>query len=93
MLEPIGWSSDGGSIYATESIGQASAVSIIPVDGGQPTELLPLPANVPGSGHLFPNINTVGTDTHRDRLVHVSSQHRSDVWLVENFDHSPKPLD
>jgi Tol biopolymer transport system component len=93
---PIGWSADGRSIYAVDGIRAASrGVSVstgetltrakilrLPVDGGPPTIVLPLPFEEIGSVAMFPDGR---------RFVCAVYSSRSDVWVVENFDGSAAP--
>ena len=88
---PIGWSPDGRFILAfdgkraayrgitapfEETITDAKILRV-PVNGGAPETLLPLPFDEVGSITMFPD--------GRRFVVSVYSS-RSDVWVVDNFD-------
>jgi Tol biopolymer transport system component len=91
---PIGWSPDGRFILAfdgkraayrgstapfEETITDAKILRV-PVNGGAPQTLLPLPFNEVGSITMFPD--------GRRFVVSVYSS-RSDVWVVDDFDVTP----
>ena len=93
---PIGWSPDGRFILAfdgeraayrgitvpfEETITDAKILRM-PVNGGAPETLLPLPFDEVGSIAMFPD--------GRRFVVSVYSS-RSDVWVVDNFDVTPPP--
>jgi Tol biopolymer transport system component/DNA-binding winged helix-turn-helix (wHTH) protein len=93
---PIGWSSDGRSIYAYDgrraaarglsvAFGEtvtAARIVRIPVDGGPAATVLNLPFDEVGGVAMFPDA--------RRFVVSVYSS-RSDVWVVENFDAARTP--
>ena len=91
---PIGWSPDGRFILAfdgkraahrgvtvpfEETITDAKILRV-PVNGGAPETLLPLPFDEVGSVTMFPD--------GRRFVVSVYTS-RSDVWVVDNFDVTP----
>lgn len=91
---PIGWSPDGRFILAfdgkraayrgitapfEETITDAKILRV-PVNGGAPETLLPLPFDEVGSITMFPDGR---------RFVASVYSSRSDVWVVDNFDATP----
>jgi Tol biopolymer transport system component len=92
---PIGWSADGTAIYAYDGKRAASrGLSVlfretvtaarilkVPFNGGRPATVVELPFEEVGGVAMF-----------RDGRRFVASVYssRSDVWIVENFDNTPK---
>ena len=81
MFEPIQWSINGKWIYAWKQ-GGGSPISIwmIPVDGGEPEELVTLPFE------KIPPYSGISMTQDGKRIVCSVDQKISDVWLIENFD-------
>jgi Tol biopolymer transport system component/DNA-binding winged helix-turn-helix (wHTH) protein len=90
---PIGWSQDATSIYAIDgkraaarglsvSFGEtltAARILNVPVNGGTPSTVMELPFEEIGGIAMFPDGR---------RFVCAVYSSRSDVWVVENFDHA-----
>ncbi len=74
-LMPIGWSEDGGTVYAQN---QGNLVFTIPIQAGTPTPLLTLPFEAPKLDGV------VMTPDAKTFLVLVDET-VSDAWLVEGF--------
>jgi hypothetical protein len=91
---PIGWSPDGRFILAFDGRRAAyrgvtvpfeetvtdARILRVPVNGGAPETLLPLPFDEVGSVTMFPD--------GRRFVVSVYTS-RSDVWVVDDFDVTP----
>jgi Tol biopolymer transport system component len=80
---PFGWSADGKFIYASSSDSGHTEILQIAVRDGKSRTLV----NMPGplwrySGTVSPN--------GRKMVVGVAEK-RSDVWIMENFDHPESP--
>jgi Tol biopolymer transport system component len=93
---PIGWSSDGMSIYAYDgkraaargllvAFGEtvtAAKIVRISLNGGPSTTIVDLPFDEVGGVAMFPDGR---------RFVASVYSSRSDVWVVENFDVTAEP--
>jgi serine/threonine protein kinase len=84
-LQPIGWSSDDGRIYACEiAVGKGPHLGFAPViyavspEGGEHEPIATLPFD-----KLY---EKVSISSDGKTLAFVIAESQSDIWLVENFD-------
>ena len=78
---PIGWSHDGGAIYAFKGHEMHPGVSMIDVASGKSTDLMKLPVGV-----------IVGGTASRDgrTLVVTVQEQTGDAWLLEHLNAKSK---
>jgi Tol biopolymer transport system component len=81
--QPIGWSPDGKYVYAVEESGR----EIMRVQVDSPHEVTPV-ATLPG--RVGPNADDASISPDGKQIVVSISEQKSDVWLMENFDPSPR---
>ncbi len=79
-VHPIKWSAGGRWIYACDAAKKPLKILKIPIDGGQPQDMVVLPYE----GYDSETIIDMSPD--EKQLVYPDKEEQSDVWLVENFD-------
>ncbi len=83
---PVGWSPDGKNVYAIRAGAGLSGREVIRVQVAAPSEITSV-ATLPGD-ILGDDGASVSPDGHE--IVVSISEEKSDVWLMENFDPSPR---
>jgi serine/threonine-protein kinase len=78
---PIGWSSDGKWVYASEIVSGALNFLAISSENGQTKDLFTLPLSLE-MGMVWSPVNTVDGK----HFVFSGRKTQSDVWIIENFD-------
>lgn len=94
-LMPIGWSSDGSAIYAVEGKNLASRGRTSPLgETLAEARIVIIPLNgAPKTVAELPSAEVGGVSMSADgrRFVFTAYSSRSDVWVVDDFDASPRP--
>ncbi len=80
---PVGWSSDGRWIYATEGIFGTLKILKISIKGDQTKILLTVPFTLEKG---FPRYESVNMTPDGKKFVFPVYKLHSDVWIIENFD-------
>ena len=85
VIFPVGWSPDGKYVFASRGQGE-SAREIVKVQVASPNQVTPV-ASLPGDvvDNDYASVSPDGK-----QLVVSVSEEKSDVWLMENFDPSPR---
>jgi serine/threonine protein kinase/Tol biopolymer transport system component len=85
-IHPIGWSPEGKYVYAIRAVATEPGREIIRVQFALPNEVTSV-ATLPGrvAGYDSAGVNPDGKE-----IVVSVGEENSDVWLMENFDPSPR---
>jgi Tol biopolymer transport system component len=86
MIYPFGWSPDGKYVYAIRAHAMESGREVVRVQLASPNEVAPV-ATLPGDV-----IDADGASVSPDgkQIFASVSEEKSDVWLMENFDPTPR---
>jgi Tol biopolymer transport system component len=85
-IYPVGWSPDGRYVYAIRAESEAPGREIIRVQIATPNEVTSV-ATLPGNVDNYDGASV--SPDGREIIVSVR-EGKSDVWLMENFDPSPR---
>jgi Tol biopolymer transport system component len=78
-LEPVTWSLDGRSIYAVTTQENPQRILRLQAQGGHPIQTVwTLPRNA----------SLCSMTSDGQRIIYSLPEGKSDVWLIENFDHN-----
>ena len=81
LIQPIGWSPDGKYVYAIRGRGLQEIIRVQVATPNEVTSVTTLPGDVAGMDWDAASVSPDGKE-----IVVSVSEHKSDVWLMENFD-------
>jgi WD40 repeat protein len=85
-ISPIGWSPEGKYVYAIRAVATEPGREIIRVQVAPPNEVTSV-ATLPGG---VAGYDSAGVNPDGKEIVVSVGEENSDVWLMENFDPSPR---